>query len=117
MIPGVLGPPRRGLSVTYATDTRPLPVISEMARGGDLLSCEGMYGDPEKEARAEEAGHMLYRDAAGLAKEAGVERLWLTHYSPSMKEPEEFLESEARTVFAEAVCGYDGMRDTLRFKE
>lgn len=113
----VLGPPRRGLSVTYATDTRPLPVISEMARGGDLLICEGMYGDPEKEARAEEAGHMLYRDAAGLAKEAGVERLWLTHYSPSMKEPEEFLESEARTVFAEAVCGYDGMRDTLRFKE
>lgn len=113
----VLGPPRRGLSVTYATDTRPLPVISDMARGGDLLICEGMYGDPEKEARAEEAGHMLYRDAARLARDAEVDRLWLTHYSPSMKEPEEFLESEARTIFGGTVCGFDGMRETLRFKD
>ena len=113
----VLGPPRRGLSVTYATDTRPLPVIAEMARDGDLLVCEGMYGDPEKEARAEEAGHMLYRDAANLARAAGVERLWLTHYSPSMKEPEEFLGSEAQAVFPNSVCGYDGMRETIRFKD
>lgn len=113
----VLGPPRRGLSVTYATDTRPVPVISEMAEDGDLLICEGMYGDPEKESRAEEAGHMLYRDAAALAKAAGVRRLWLTHYSPSMKEPEELLEREARSVFENTVCGFDGMRETLRFEE
>ena len=113
----VLGPDRRGLSVTYATDTRPVPVIAEMAQGGDLLICEGMYGDPEKEARAEEAGHMLFRDAAALAREAGVRRLWLTHYSPSMKEPEEFFESEARGRFDGAVLGFDGMRETLRFDE
>ena len=113
----VLGAPRRGLSVTYATDTRPIPIISEMARDGDLLICEGMYGDPEKDARAQEAHHMLYRDAATLAKNAGVDRLWLTHYSPSMKEPEEFLETEARTIFENTVCGFDGMRDTLRFRD
>lgn len=113
----VLGPPRRGLSVTYATDTRPLPIISEMARDGDLLICEGMYGDPQKNARAEEAGHMLYRDAAHLAADAGVLRLWLTHYSPSMKEPEEFFESEAKAIFHGAVCGFDGMRELLRFSE
>ncbi len=113
----VLGPPRKGLSVTYATDTRPNPVISEMAEGSDLLVCEGMYGDPEKEARAEEAGHMLYRDAAALAGNAGVGALWLTHYSPSMKEPEEFLEREARSIFPNTVCGFDGMRTILRFSE
>ncbi len=113
----VLGPARRGLSVTYATDTRPVPVIAKMARDGDLLVCEGMYGDPEKEERAEEASHMRFRDAAMLAKEAGVRRLWLTHYSPSMKEPEEFFESEARAVFDRAELGFDGKRETLRFEE
>lgn len=113
----VLGPARRGLSVTYATDTRPVPAIAEMARDGDLLVCEGMYGDPEKEERAEEASHMRFRDAAMLAKEAGVRRLWLTHYSPSMKEPEEFFESEARAVFDRAELGFDGKRETLRFEE
>lgn len=111
----VLGPTRRGLSLVYATDTRPIPLIAEMAEGCDLLICEGMYGAPEKEERAEEAGHMLYRDAATLAKRANVQRLWLTHFSSSMKEPEEYLDAEARAIFPNTVCGYDGMRETLRF--
>lgn len=113
----VLGPPRRGLSVTYATDTRPIPVIAEMAHESDLFICEGMYGDPEKEARAAEAGHMLYRDAAALATEAGARRLWLTHYSPSVKDPIEFFESEALERFPGAVLGEDGTRETIRFDE
>ncbi|MBO5269831.1 MAG: ribonuclease Z, partial [Clostridia bacterium] len=113
----VLGPPRRGISVTYATDTRPVPVIAEMARDGDLLVCEGMFGDPEKLGRAVEAGHMLFREAATLAREAGVARLWLTHYSPSMKEPEAFFASEAAAIFPDSVLGFDGMRETVRFRE
>ena len=113
----VLGEARRGLSVTYATDTRPVDIIAEMAEDGDLLICEGMYGDPEKQERAEEAGHMLYREAATLAKRAGVRRLWLTHYSPSMKEPEELFEAEAKSIFEHAVLGFDGMREDLRFEE
>ena len=113
----VLGPERRGISVVYATDTRPVPVIAEMAEDADLLVCEGMFGDPEKADRAVEAGHMLFREAARLARQAGVERLWLTHYSPSMKEPTEFFDSEARAIFPNAVLGFDGMHETIRFRE
>ena len=113
----VLGPERKGLSVVYATDTRPVPAIAEAARDADLLICEGMYGDPEKEDRAVEAGHMLFRDAAGIARDAGVQALWLTHYSPSMKEPEEFFEKEALSIFGNTRLGFDGMRETLRFSE
>lgn len=41
----VLGEPRRGIKVTYCTDTRPLPVIAKMAKDADLFICEGMYGE------------------------------------------------------------------------
>ena len=45
----VLGPKRKGIKVTYCTDTRPVPAISEYAREADLFICEGMYGEKEKE--------------------------------------------------------------------
>ena len=44
----VLGPARRGLKVTYCTDTRPLRLIAEYAQGSDLFICEGMYGGEGK---------------------------------------------------------------------
>ena len=78
----VLGPDRRGLKVTYCTDTRPVPVIAEYAAGSDLFICEGMYGEREKAAKAREYKHMTFYEAATLAKEAQPGQLWLTHYSP-----------------------------------
>ena len=47
----VLGPARRGLKLTYTTDTRPTKSIVENAAGSDLFICEGMYGEPDKEKR------------------------------------------------------------------
>ena len=41
----VLGAERRGIKVTYCTDTRPVPVIAEYAKDADLFICEGMYGE------------------------------------------------------------------------
>ena len=38
----VLGPDRKGIKVTYCTDTRPTPAITENAKHSELLSCEGM---------------------------------------------------------------------------
>ena len=57
----VLGPVRKGLKVTYTTDTRPLPVIAEQAKASDLFICEGMYGEPEKDKKAREYKHMTFK--------------------------------------------------------
>ena len=76
----VLGPPRRGLKLTYCTDTRPIPAIAEAAADSDLFICEGMYGEDEMLPKALENRHMLFSEAARLAADAGgVRELWLTH--------------------------------------
>lgn len=112
----VMGPARKGLRVTYTTDTRPTDSIVENAQDADLLICEGMFSDIEKLPRAIETRHMIFSEAAALAKKAGVRRLWLTHYSPSLSEPEEGL-SAAADIFPAAECGFDGKNIDLLFDE
>lgn len=112
----VLTPPRRGITVVYATDTRPVPAIAQAARDCDLLILEGMFGDPEKLPRARESGHMLMSEAAQIAREAGAERLWLTHYSPAMPDPGEWL-AQARAIFPETTLGTDGMSLDLGYRD
>jgi ribonuclease Z len=79
----VLGPDRKGLKLTYCTDTRPTPLIEKYAAGSDLFICEGMYGEKEKEIKAIEHKHMMMQEAAAIAAKADVGEMWLTHYSPS----------------------------------
>lgn len=110
----VLGPPRKGLKVTYCTDSRPLPDIAEHARGADLFICEGMYGDEQMRDKACEKRHMMFREAAGLAREAGVGELWLTHYSPSLIRPDEYMD-EVREIFPAAKPGRDRKTRILEF--
>lgn len=86
----VMGADRKGLKVTYCTDTRPVPMIGQIAEGSDLFICEGMYGEADKLEKAKEHKHMMMREAATIAKNADVGELWLTHYSPSMAKPMEF---------------------------
>ncbi len=112
----VLGEARRGLRVVYSTDTRPVQAIVKQAENADLLICEGMFGEDEKLAHAKEKGHMLFSEAAALARKAAVRRLWLTHYSPSLTDPEEYL-SHATDIFASAECGFDGKTIDLLFDE
>jgi len=112
----VLGPARKGIKVTYCTDTRPAPVISRYAKDADLFICEGMYGEPGKETKAREYKHMTFYEAAGLAKEAQPKELWLTHFSPSLTYPEEFME-EVRKIFPNAKAGKDGKTIELHFEE
>ena len=52
----VMGSPRKGLKVTYCTDTRPVDAIAECAKDEDLFICEGMYGEEEKLSKAKEKG-------------------------------------------------------------
>jgi len=112
----VLTPPRRGITVTYATDTRPTESLLEAARDCDLLIAEAMYGDPEKRARAEKSGHMMMEEAARIARDAGARRLWLTHYSPAMPDPRPWID-RAREIFPETEAGEDGMRTDLQYTE
>ena len=75
----VMGGERRGLKVTYCTDTRPVPVIAEKAADADLFICEGMYGDHESDQKAKEKKHMTMYEACELGKKANPRKMWLTH--------------------------------------
>lgn len=112
----VLGPPRKGLKLTYTTDTRPTESIVTNAAESDLLICEGMYGEPEMKAKAIEHKHMTFVEAAGIAARANVKELWLTHYSPSLIRPEEFM-PRVREIFPNARAGKDGKTTVLSFEE
>lgn len=110
----VLGPERRGIKLTYCTDSRPVASIVQHAAESDLFICEGMYGEKEKDGKAIEHKHMTFAEAAKLARDAKVGELWLTHYSPSLTHPEEYM-GEIRKIFANAKAGRDGKSRTLDF--
>ncbi len=111
----VLGPPRRGIKVTYCTDTRPTPMIPRMAAGSDLFICEGMYGSREMIATGWENRHLLMEEAAQMTKEAGgVQELWLTHFSPSMPNPKAYRDA-VREIFPNTYTPRDGWCKTLSF--
>ena len=112
----VLGAERKGLKVTYSTDTRPTESIRQNAQGADLLILEGMYGEPDKLVKAREHKHMTMYEAAKIAKEVGAPKLWLTHYSPSMTRPEEFMD-DVRKIFPAAYAAKDGWTMELNFDE
>lgn len=112
----VVGAPRKGLKVTYTTDTRPVPVIAEAAKGADLFICEGMYGEPDKEAKAREYKHMTFKEAAKIAKEAQPKEMWLTHFSPSLVRPLEYMDT-VTDIFENAKAGKDGMSVNLCFED
>ena len=112
----VLGAPRKGLKVTYCTDTRPTDVITSNAVGSDLLILEGMYGEADKLLKAKENRHMTMYEAARIAKAADVPELWLTHYSPSLTHPEMYL-GDVRKIFPAAVAAKDGRTVELNFEE
>jgi ribonuclease Z len=110
----ILGPPRKGIKLTYCTDTRPVPAIVESAMNSDLFICEGMYGEKDKDDKAIDHKHMTFYEAANLAKNAEVSELWLTHYSPSLVRPEDYL-NDTRAIFNNTKAGKDGKSVTLQF--
>ena len=112
----VLGPPRKGIKLTYTTDTRPTESILRNAIGSDLFICEGMYGEDDKIEKAKGYKHMTFREAATLAREAEVGEMWLTHYSPSLVRPDDYMDT-VREIFPKAWPGKDGKSVELNFEE
>lgn len=112
----VLAEERKGLKMVYATDTRPTPALRHHAEDADLLIAEGMYGDPECLEKAKKNRHMLMQEAAEIAAEAKARRLWFTHYSPSVKEPEIYQE-EIDRIYPGCVIAGDGQMIDLAFED
>lgn len=112
----VLGPPRKGIKLTYTTDTRPTESILRNAKDSDLFICEGMYGEDDKIEKAKGYKHMTFREAATLARDAKVNEMWLTHYSPSLVRPDDYMDT-VHEIFPKAWPGKDGKSVELNFEE
>lgn len=108
----VLDGQRAPIVVCYCTDTQPANGMDLFVKDADLLVSEGMYGDDQMRDKVYEKGHMLFTDSARLAKKAGVRRLWLTHYSPALVDPEYYVH-RARKIFPQTTAAHDGIRITL----
>jgi ribonuclease Z len=112
----VLGPPRRGISLAFITDTRPTTALSQFARDADLLICESTYDDPEDLPLARAHAHMLAEETAALARAAGAHALILTHFSPKISDVS-IAERTARRIFTNTRSGRDGMVVTLEYSK
>lgn len=112
----VLGDERKGIKVSYCTDTRPIEELKDFIRNSDLFVCEGMYGDDSYLEKAMENNHMLFSEAAKLAKAGEVKELWLTHYSPSLSSPEYYSEF-ATNIFPNTVLGTDRLVKSIIFED
>lgn len=112
----VIGEERKGISICYCTDSRPTINLPNFIKECDLFICEGMYGEDEKFDKALENKHMLFSEAATLAKNGNVKKMWLTHFSPSLSEPELFLEN-ATKIFSQTILGEDRKWESISFSE
>ena len=112
----VMGPERRGIKLLYSTDTRPVPEMVTYGKDADLMILEGNYENNDKLEKAEEWGHMTFLEAAETALDAGPRELWLTHFSQSISDPQEFADN-ARSIFPNTVVGHDGLRKTIDFED
>ncbi len=112
----VLGEERKGIKLCYITDTRPKDNIPSFIKGADLFICEGMYADMEKLQSVTEKKHMLFSEAAELAKAGEVKELWLTHYSPALVNPKAEV-GVAREIFPNTRAASDRYNRTLKFED
>ena len=111
----VRGLPRKGLKFVFSGDTVACDGLRFAAQDADLLISEATYGENDQAQTAIEHGHMTFAQAARLAAEANVKRLWLAHYSQMIEMPADYLDN-ARQYFPDVVCGEDGMKITLKFE-
>ena len=112
----VLGDDRKGIKISMITDTRPLDTIPEFIKDADLFICEAMYGDEMDISKAIKNKHMLFREAASLAVRGNAKQLLLTHFSPSIEDPNVF-ENNAKSVFENTIIGYDRFSTQIKYPE
>ena len=94
------------ISYAYASDTTYNPRVVEAVAGVDWLYHEATYGDESAES-ARKRYHSTARDAARVAKEAGVKQLILGHYSSRYSDLSPLL-AQAQEVFPATRLAHEG---------
>ena len=111
----VLGDDRKGIKISFITDTRPISSIPKFINNSDLFVCESMYGNDEDLPKAIKNKHMTFREAATLANEGNVKKLILTHFSPSLEDPNLYIKN-ATDIFENTIIGKDRYSINLNFE-
>lgn len=111
----VLGEERKGIKMSYITDTRPIGSIIEFIKDSNLFICEGTYGSDEDMDKAQKNLHMTFSEAARLASNGNIKELLLTHFSTSMENPDEYKQ-EALKIFENTTIGFDGYTKIITYE-
>lgn len=112
----VMGDNRKGIKITYLTDTRPCDNIVTYCKNSDLFICEGMYGDKEKLDNAKKYLHMTMYEACEIANNTKPKEMWLTHYSPLEIKPK-IYEEELKSLFKNIHICKDGEKKVINFED
>jgi ribonuclease Z len=99
--------PRQPVSYAFCSDTGWFKKLSSYVRGVDLLYHEATFGD-DNDALALKTGHSTARHAAMVARDAGVTRLLLGHFSARYRSPAP-LEEQARKIFPDTEAAREGV--------
>ena len=110
----VTGAKRKGITFVFCTDTRPCETLEKYTSEADLLILEGMYGTEDKRPQAIKNHHMMFSEAAEIARKNQPAALLLTHFSTSVDNPDDYLES-VRNIFANTWAAHDGETFTMRY--
>ncbi len=100
----VLGEIIPGMKLCITGDVASPDKLKDAVAGADLLVAEGTYLD-EEVGMARQYGHLTARDAAEMARDAGVKHLVLTHLSRRNREAD--VIAEARAYFPSSYIARD----------
>jgi ribonuclease Z len=95
------------IKIVYTGDTRPCDSLRTAAQDANILISEAMFSSEHADLAAPR-GHMTAVEAATIARDAHVDLLVLTHYSPRYGDGN-IIESEAREVFSNTILARDLM--------
>ena len=108
--------PRKGLKISYVTDTRPMPHFRDFIKNSDIAVIEGMYRDKDKMDKAKSEKHMLWDESVSLARDNNIGEVILTHYSPSLQiEPNDA--NLMKSKLSNATLGRDGLYRHLKYDD
>ena len=110
-----MGEDRKGLKLTYLTDTRPCENIYKYACDSDLFICEGMYGDDEKSDNAKKYMHTTMKEACEIASMTNPKEMWLTHFSPSENNPK-IYQNMVSGINDKVIIAKDNFKKVLNFE-